>query len=57
MNFVKYSRTLFLLNTNGGCFLNIFSFGLSSVIFKISAADLEHVFVSWERYRITSAVI
>ena len=44
-------------NTTDGCFSDMFSFGLSSVIFRISVADFEHVFVCWERYRITIVVL
>ena len=33
------------------------SFGLSSAISKVSVADFEHVFVCWEKYRITIAVL
>ena len=57
MNFAKYLRTLFLQNTTNGCFMSMFSFGLSSVIFKVSVADFEHVFVCWERYRTTIVVL
>ena len=52
MNFAKYLRTPFLKNTCCGCFLNMFSFGLYSVISKAPVADFEHVFVCWEMYRI-----
>ena len=31
----------------------MFSFGLSYVISRVSIAEFEHVFVCWERYRIT----
>ena len=37
--------------------MNMFSFGLSSVIFKVSVFDFEHLFVSWERYRIIIVVL
>ena len=57
MNFDKYLRILFLKNTSGGCFLNMFSFELSSVISKVFVADFEHVFVCWGKYRITIAVL
>ena len=57
MNFAKYLRTLFLYNTSGGCFLDMFLFELSSVISKVSIAAFEHVFVRWGRYRITTVVI
>ena len=57
MNFDKYLRILFLKNTSGGCFLNMFSFELSSVISKVFVADFEHVFFWWGRYRITIAVL
>ena len=38
----------------------MFLFGLSSVIFKVSVAGFEHVFICWERYfriRITIAIV
>ena len=35
----------------------MFSFGLSPVIFKVSVADFEHVFICWKRFRITIAVL
>ena len=35
----------------------MFSFGLSSVIFKVFVADFEHAIASWERYRITIFVL
>ena len=57
MNFAKFLRTLSLWITTGGCVWNMFSFGLFSVIFKVSFADFEKVFVCWERYRITIVVI
>ena len=57
MKFVKYLRTLFLQNTLEGCFLNMFSFELSSVISVVFIADFDHVFVCWGRYRITIPVI
>ena len=48
MNFGKYYRTLFLENNFRVYFLNMFSFGLSSVISKVFVADFEYVFVCWE---------
>ena len=39
---------------------DLFSFGLSSAISKISVTAFEHVFVSWEKYfriRVTIAVV
>ena len=38
MNLNKYLRTLFLWNTSGGCFLNMFSFELPYVFSKILVA-------------------
>ena len=35
----------------------MFSFGLSSVISKVSVADFEHVFFCCERYRIIIVVL
>ena len=35
----------------------MFSFGLSSVIFKVFVADFEHVFVCWKRYRTKTIVV
>ena len=35
----------------------MFSFELSSIIFKVFFADFEHVFVCWGRYRVTVAVL
>ena len=55
--FCKIFKNTFLQNTSSGCFSNIFSFYLSSVIFQVSVADSEHVFLSWERYRITIVVL
>ena len=37
--------------------MDIFLFELSSVISKVSVGDFEHVFVRWERYRITIVVL
>ena len=31
----------------------MFSFGLSSVISKFLVAEFKHVFVCWERYKVT----
>ena len=35
----------------------MFSFGLYSVISKVSVANFEHIFVSWDRSRITTVVL
>ena len=35
----------------------MFSFGLSSVISKVSVADSDHVFVYWKRYFRTGIII
>ena len=45
MNFAKYLRIFFLKNTTNDCFLNMISFGLSSVISKVFVDDFEHIFV------------
>ena len=55
--FCEIFKNTFLQITSGGCFLNMFSFRLSSVISKVSIADFEHVFAFWERYRIAIGVL
>ena len=35
----------------------MFSSGLSFVISKVSVAECEHVFVRWERHRVTIAAV
>ena len=57
MNFAKYLRRPFLKNTSCGCFLNMFTFGLFSVLSKVLVADFGYVFVCWEMYRITIVVL
>ena len=37
--------------------MNIFSFGLSAVISKVTVADFEHVFVCWAMYTKTTVVL
>ena len=38
-------------------YLNMFSFGSSSVFSKVFVADFEHVFVCWKRYGTKTIVV